>query len=209
MSCSRSGEYCLIFALREVPVSPHLIDFSERESELLYSFVPSEQLVMHVLAYAEVLFRWRLLHKRIELLKAVDPFLRMPPDSYFNSDHSQLGTPFVLRMCLVTYHVVVGQGHRSCALSAVNRQLLVLNQLALPVAPVSECPDALYAAFLSKACCVHSRPASFFLTQQLFLGLSFNCLGCRHVSHLSCWKSRQSATCTTGCSCRCRAIVQT
>ena len=53
----------------------------------------SEQLVMHVLAYAEVLFRWKLLHKRIELLKAVDPFLRMTSDSYFNSDHSQLGTP--------------------------------------------------------------------------------------------------------------------
>jgi len=33
----------------------------------------------------------------------------------------------------------------------VNRQLLVLNQLALPVAPVSECPDVLYAAFQSKA----------------------------------------------------------
>lgn len=68
------------------------IDFSERESELLYSFASSEQLVMHVLVYAEVLFRWRLLHKRIELLKAVDPFLRLPSDSYFNSDHSQLGT---------------------------------------------------------------------------------------------------------------------
>ena len=47
---------------------------------------------MHVLAYAEVLFRWKLLHKRIELLKAVDPFMRLPSDSYFNSDHSQLGT---------------------------------------------------------------------------------------------------------------------
>ena len=212
MSCSRSGEYHLISVPKEVPVSPHLIDFSERESELLYSFVSSEQLVMHVLAYAEVLFRWRLLHKRIELLKAVDPFLRMPSDSYFNSDHSQLGTPFALCMPLarpVTYHVVVGQEYPSCALSAVNQQLLVLSRLALPVAPGSECPDALYAAFLSKACCVHSHPASFFLTQQFVLGLSFNCLGCHHVSHLSCWKSRQSATCTTGCSCHCRAIVHT
>jgi hypothetical protein len=52
---------------------------------------------MHVLAYAEVLFRWKLLHKRIELLKAVDPFLRLPSDSYFNSDHSQLGTLRLLR----------------------------------------------------------------------------------------------------------------
>jgi hypothetical protein len=79
-----------------------LIDFSERESELLYSFASSEQLVMHVLAYAEVLFRWKLLHKRIELLKAVDPFLRLPPDSYFNSDHSQLGMLSLLRRVYVS-----------------------------------------------------------------------------------------------------------
>ena len=91
MNCSRSGEY--YFNLRiQRSLSLTLIDFSERESELLYSFASSEQLVMHVLAYAEVLFRWELLHKRIELLKAVDPFLRLPSDSYFNSDHSQLGT---------------------------------------------------------------------------------------------------------------------
>lgn len=38
----------------------------------------------------------------------------------------------------------------SYALSAVNRQLLGLNQLVLPVAPASECPDVLYAAFPSK-----------------------------------------------------------
>ncbi len=57
---------------------------------------------MHVLAYAEVLFRWKLLHKRIELLKAVDPFLRLPFDSYFNSDHSQLGT---LRLCVLSMSV--------------------------------------------------------------------------------------------------------
>jgi hypothetical protein len=105
---------------------------------------------MHVLAYAEVLFRWKLLHKRIELLKAVDPFLRMTSDSYFNSDHSQLGTPlFCVPVArLVTYHVQV---YPSYALSAVNRQFLILNRLAQPVAPVSECPDAPYAAFLSKA----------------------------------------------------------
>lgn len=148
---------------------PHLKnDFSERESELLYSFVSAEQLVMHVLAYAEVLFRWRLLHKRIELLKAVDPFLRMPSDSYFNSDHSQLGTPFAVVCLSVPLNLSCArpvQVYPSCVLSAINRRLLVLNRLALPVAPVSECPDALYAAFPSKARCCHSRFASFSLTQ--------------------------------------------
>ena len=55
----------------------------------------AEQLMLHVLAYAEVLFRWQLLHKRIELLKAVDPFLRSLRDpSLLDVDHSELGAPF-------------------------------------------------------------------------------------------------------------------
>ena len=55
----------------------------------------TEQLILHVLAYAEVLFRWKLLHKRIELLKAVDPFLRSLRDpSSLNVDHNELGAPY-------------------------------------------------------------------------------------------------------------------
>lgn len=99
MIWSRKRKYCLISAFKGI--FSHLSDCSERELELSYSFVSSEQLVMHVLAYAEALFRWKLLHKRIELLKAVDPFLRMTSDSYFNSDHSQLGTLFALCPLLV------------------------------------------------------------------------------------------------------------
>lgn len=95
MSCNRRRKYYLSSAHSKGTFLTSS-DFSERESELSYSFVSSEQLVMHVLAYAEALFRWKLLHKRIELLKAVDPFLRMTSDSYFNSDHSQLGTLFAL-----------------------------------------------------------------------------------------------------------------
>ena len=48
----------------------------------------------HVLVYAEILFRWKLLHKRIELLKAVDPFLRPPSDPSFDLDHTRLGGCF-------------------------------------------------------------------------------------------------------------------
>jgi len=142
----------------------------ESESELLYSFASSEQLVMHVLAYAEVLFRWKLLHKRIELLKAVDPFLRLPSDSYFNSDHSQLGVSILCTQC--------GQSTASRTQSSCSA---CGTRLGMP------------------RCSVCRLPVK---------GLSFNCLGCRHVSHLSCWRSRRSTTCSTGCSCRCRAIVQ-
>jgi hypothetical protein len=71
---------------------------------------------MHILAYAEVLFRWKLLHKRIELLKAVDPFMRLPSDSYFNSDHSQICTLRLLRRvyvhCLIPLLTYLSCGRR-------------------------------------------------------------------------------------------------
>ena len=80
--------------------------------------------------------------------------------------------------CLPIYHVVVvGQVYPSYALSAVNRRPLGLNRLVLPVAPASECPDVLRAAFPSKARRVIPRPASFFLTKHALIGLSFNCFG--------------------------------
>jgi len=58
--------------------------------------------MQHVLAYAEVLFRWKLLHKRIELLKAVDSFLRSLPDWSLDFDHSQLGTAICVRFVSVS-----------------------------------------------------------------------------------------------------------
>jgi hypothetical protein len=94
-----------------------------------------------------------LLHKRIELLKAVDPFLRSLPDWSLDFDHSQLGTPFPFVFSdsrfLTPWNVK--QACLSCAPSAVNRRLLGPNHHALPVGLVSACPDALYAAFPSKA----------------------------------------------------------
>jgi hypothetical protein len=118
--------------------------------------VSTEQLILHVLAYAEVLFRWKLLHKRIELLKAVDPFLRSLRDpSSLNVDDSELGVPFLLFGCPVILLTVLEssskQAYLSYAPSAVSRRLLGLNRLALHVARVSECPDVLYAGFPSKA----------------------------------------------------------
>jgi len=87
-----------IFALQEdPPLISMFAFFSGSGATEPYSFVSTEQLVLHVLAYAEVLFRWKLLHKRIELLKAVDPFLRLSDDSSLDFDHSQLGT------CLFTH----------------------------------------------------------------------------------------------------------
>ncbi|KAH9039955.1 hypothetical protein EDB84DRAFT_1011221 [Lactarius hengduanensis] len=95
------------------------------------SFVSSDQLLTHVLAYAEVLFRWKLLHKRIELLKAVDPFFRPPSDSTFNLDHSQLGVSFLCTQC--------GEPTTSRTQSACSA-----------CGAAAECPDVPYAASLSK-----------------------------------------------------------
>lgn len=50
-----------------------------------------QQLLAHVAAYAEVLFRWGLPAKRIELLKAVDPNLLALLDPLLNAGSSKLG----------------------------------------------------------------------------------------------------------------------
>ncbi|KAH9061149.1 hypothetical protein EDB87DRAFT_1722223, partial [Lactarius vividus] len=139
---------------------------SESNPELC-SFVSSEQLLTHVLAYAEVLFRWKLLHKRIELLKAVDPFLRPPSDPSFNLDHSQLGVSFLCTQC---GEPTTSRTQSTCSGCGARRGMPRCSVCRLPM--------------------LTSLP-----------GLSFHCLGCRHVSHLSCWRSRQSAAYTTGCSC--------
>ncbi|KAI9464767.1 hypothetical protein F5148DRAFT_1276407 [Russula earlei] len=135
-----------------------------------YSFASAEQLVLHVLAYAEVLFRWRLLHKRIELLKAVDQFLRLSADSPFTFGHSELGISILCIRC--------GQPTASCIQSACTA---CGTRLEMPQCSICRLPVK---------------------------GLSFHCLSCHHVSHLSCWRSRQSAACTTGCSCHCGATLQ-
>ncbi|KAF8265297.1 hypothetical protein EI94DRAFT_1736236 [Lactarius quietus] len=128
----------------------------------LYSFVSSEQLMTHVLVYAEVLFRWKLLHKRIELLKAVDPFLRPPSDPSFNLDHSRLGVSFLCTQC---GEPTSSRTQSVCSACGARRGMPRCSVCRLPVK-----------------------------------GLSFHCLGCR--------RSCQSATYTTGCSCRRRAISQ-
>ena len=110
----------------------------------------------HVLVYAEVLFRWKLLHKRIELLKAVDPFLRPPSDPSLNLDQSQLGGCFPPSLIffepVVASSVFLGQAHPFCVHSAVNRQPHARNLRALHVVLAAEYLDVPYAAFLSKAC---------------------------------------------------------
>ncbi|KAI0258544.1 hypothetical protein BC834DRAFT_835341 [Gloeopeniophorella convolvens] len=126
---------------------------------------PVNQLVMHVVAYAEMLFRWGLVYKRIELLKAVGSFLALPT-GLTSDDHDQLGVSVLCSRC--------GQpapsGHPIACATCSTR-------LGLPQCTICRLPVK---------------------------GLSFNCLECLHVSHLSCWKFRPGVACATGCSCRCR-----
>ena len=176
----------------------------------------TEQLILHVLAYAEVLFRWKLLHKRIELLKAVDPFLRSLRDpSSLNVDHSELGVPFLLFGC-----PVILPTNRAGIVVKTGVSILCA-ECGEPTASGTQSSCSACGTRLGMPRCSICRlpvkgtftlslpfPRPSLLRKSHFSGLSFHCLGCHHVSHLSCWKSRQSATCTTGCSCHCRAMAQ-
>lgn len=63
-----------------------------REQELnLFQPQFLEQLVDHVLVYAEILFRWQFLHKRIELLKAVDRDLQALAKPISEPERNRLG----------------------------------------------------------------------------------------------------------------------
>ena len=61
-----------------------------------------QQLLAHVTVYAEVLFRWEMPAKRIELLKAVDANLLALLDPPLDTGNSTLGAHGVKLSCTRT-----------------------------------------------------------------------------------------------------------
>ncbi|KZV59883.1 hypothetical protein PENSPDRAFT_760279 [Peniophora sp. CONT] len=139
----------------------------ERELDV---FPPAfvHQLLAHVAAYAEVLFRWEMPAKRIELLKAVDANLLALLDPPLDAGSSTLG---VLSLCThCGSETSVGQGVCKCGA-----------RVSKPLCSVCRLP---------------------------IKGLSYACLGCQHVSHLSCWRASNIPACAAGCGCLCKGIGQ-
>ncbi|KAI0316197.1 hypothetical protein OF83DRAFT_1196593 [Amylostereum chailletii] len=124
------------------------------------------QLVGHVVAYAEILFRWQLLHKRIELLKAVDRKLMARAGRLDEDEDHALGTTILCTQC---ENKDAPRGHRMC--------LECGGRLTMPLCSFCRLPVK---------------------------GLSYSCLSCQHVSHISCWRAADVLACAAGCGCWCK-----
>lgn len=157
-----------------------------------------EQFVSHVQSYAEMLFRWELFHKRLELLKSVNRNIT----SRDGDDRHAIGYSNLLEWCSISDTRNVGLV-RTCT-----RCTIVLPD------KVNACPSC--GNPCSMASCTicrlpvkgrrHFGMMSVSPSDPLFTGLSRNCLQCYHVTHMSCWNSLDVPICPTGCGCFCNGM---
>ncbi|KAI0045953.1 hypothetical protein FA95DRAFT_1543206, partial [Auriscalpium vulgare] len=140
----------------------------EERARELDLFTPQflDQLLIHVNVYAEMLFRWQLLHKRIELLKAVGQDLQVLLSPSFEIERNRLGVSILCPRC---GNDTTPRGHVQCSACQ--------GRITMPLCSICRLPVK---------------------------GLSYSCLLCHHVSHLSCWKAANVPACAAGCGCRCK-----
>ncbi|KAA1477857.1 hypothetical protein DENSPDRAFT_829305 [Dentipellis sp. KUC8613] len=93
-----------------------------------------DQLVMHIRVYAEILFRWELLHKRIELLKAVDREFLATLDPPTEVEASKFG---VTVLCMTCGNDETPRGQRSCKSCAARMTMPMCSICRLPVKGLS------------------------------------------------------------------------
>ncbi|TFY55210.1 hypothetical protein EVG20_g9404, partial [Dentipellis fragilis] len=92
------------------------------------------QLVTHISVYAEILFRWELLHKRIELLKAMDREFLTTLDPPTEVGSSKFG---VTVLCMSCGNDETPRGKRSCMSLPIGIHSSTNN--AIKVFPIAAC----------------------------------------------------------------------
>lgn len=175
------------------------IEYTSRtslEPELL------SQLVCHILAYADMLFGWQLLNKRLELLNTVktSSLIKTLPrilDMRFGACHTLLVVPLASTNTCTDIQPACGQcgqGQSSddvaCSMCGSHQTNPRCSVCRLPVKgkfPQREGPS--------------SRAQI-----RGFAGLSRSCGQCLHITHVKCWQDQRSDTCGTGCGCRCSGL---
>lgn len=170
-----------------------------------------EQLKLNVYHYAELLFRWQIYHKRLELLKAVTR--RDGPLVPIRTEVNRIGmfhsvTCFGRQRLNGSFSLGL---HRICP----RADCKMLLPERVHICPYCNAPCSM------PACTVCRLPVKGLY--QLFLsvnpnlplnvssaGLSRTCLSCSHVTHIPCWNSLDWSTpiCPLGCGCFCTGTAE-
>lgn len=165
--------------------------------------LPSDQLLCHVLAYANMLLAWQLPQKRAELLKLIEDDPRtVASDSAIVSSHldpGELGTRIKDVQCITYWHC--------------NRALQIMptlrNSWWSKTRRLRNMCDERHSSPLLYLSTTYQRwkwniiSVPTYSQAHVFSGLSYLCSLCSHVSHIKCWRARKDPLCAGGCGCIC------
>ncbi|KAF8907725.1 hypothetical protein CPB84DRAFT_1813522 [Gymnopilus junonius] len=156
----------------------------EKISPPLFEDTLMEQFKLNVYAYAELLFRWQMHQRRLELLKAVT-----------QHDHDHQPAPRLPTLQKKTaVPTIQTEVHQVGLLRICSRR-----DCRAPLPEKSNACSSCGTSCLMPACTVCRLPVK---------GLSRTCLSCSHVTHISCWNSLDLAVpiCPAGCGCFCNGF---
>lgn len=192
--------------MRRCECSSLILDFTELicfgpRSKPVFTEDFIGQLVMHVHIYAELLFRWQMYEKRIQLLKTVNKRNHVKEEN--KGVQHQIGES---RPCLSH-----PPGSDSQAFKGSYKHVPTVDNPSvtrvLSVMRVMSRELWLSAQFVDSPSKVCSFLRMSYLQSKPFIaGLSRNCLHCYHVSHISCWNALEVPICPTGCGCLCNGF---
>jgi len=155
-------------------------------------------LIQPILVYADMLFRWELNQKRLELLKVIRRQDRDPTEFKQHEigtssprsiqAHCSLNLLGLVLTC-VRCSVPINNKHTVCVSCSHAVQKPSCTVCRLPVK--------------GKRCVA---PKPFLHTLMTLLGLSHSCMQCLHISHMSCWRRLNATICPSGCGCFCSGL---
>ncbi|EGN97137.1 hypothetical protein SERLA73DRAFT_57400 [Serpula lacrymans var. lacrymans S7.3] len=150
---ARRPTFSQVISPKQVIPEKKRIVFNENVTEAVHnsrplSFSPQllDQFACHVLAYAEILFAWQLLHKRLELLKSVGSHI-----SALLPVHTRRELGFdILHACAMCGRTGTERNAESCPSCGVHSLRPRCSICRLPVKGLSRsCPQCLHIAHLT------------------------------------------------------------
>ncbi|KAI0056151.1 hypothetical protein BV25DRAFT_1814563 [Artomyces pyxidatus] len=138
VTLSRSRTYSQVAVAKTITREKTLVvvdlrdDVRQERAKQLDIFTPEflQQLMTHVTVYAEILFRWQLLHKRIELLKAVDHDLQSSLSPPHEIERNRLGISVLCSRC---GNDTTPRGHTACSSCHARLTMPLCSICRLPV----------------------------------------------------------------------------